>query len=134
MRVYPHPRGYIKRQPQDTYQVQKRGGRGISGLSHKDEDLWRSCSSVPPTTSCSSSPIRPRLPAEGLPDLRGSRTSRGTNIVNLLPLQNGEKVTSMLRMPAENAEGYLVMVTRQGVIKRTPIEAYATSARAACWR
>ena len=118
--------GYIKRQPQDTYQVQKRGGRGISGLSHKDEDFVEELfigSTHDFVLFVTDQGRVYRL--KGYQIYEGSRTSRGTNIVNLLPLQNGEKVTSMLRMPAENAEGYLVMVTRQGVIKRTPIEAYA---------
>ena len=118
--------GYIKRQPQDTYQVQKRGGRGISGLSHKDEDFVEELfigSTHDFVLFVTDQGRVYRL--KGYQIYEGSRTSRGTNIVNLLPLQNGEKVTSMLRMPAENAEGYLVMVTRQGVIKRTSIEAYA---------
>ena len=118
--------GYIKRQPQDTYKVQKRGGRGISGLSHKDEDFVEELfigSTHDFVLFVTDQGRVYRL--KGYQIYEGSRTSRGTNIVNLLPLQNGEKVTSMLRMPAENAEGYLVMVTRQGVIKRTPIEAYA---------
>ena len=118
--------GYIKRQPQDTYQVQKRGGRGISGLSHKDEDFVEELfigSTHDFVLFVTDQGRVYRL--KGYQIYEGSRTSRGTNIVNLLSLQNGEKVTSMLRMPAENAEGYLVMVTRQGVIKRTPIEAYA---------
>ena len=127
--------GYIKRQPQDTYQVQKRGGRGISGLSHKDEDFVEELfigSTHDFVLFVTDQGRVYRL--KGYQIYEGSRTSRGTNIVNLLPLQNGEKVTSMLRMPAENAEGYLVMVTRQGVIKRTPIRPTPTSARAACWR
>ena len=118
--------GYIKRQPQDTYQVQKRGGRGISGLSHKDEDFVEELfigSTHDFVLFVTDQGRVYRL--KGYQIYEGSRTSRGTNIVNLLQLQNGEKVTSMLRMPAENADGYLVMVTRQGVIKRTPIEAYA---------
>ena len=56
----------------------------------------------------------------------GSRTRRGVNIVNLLPLQDGEQVTSMLRVPGgDNAEGYLPMVTKAGVIKRTALANYS---------
>src|SRR5699024_1983301 len=55
----------------------------------------------------------------------GSRTSKGTNIVNLLPLQNEESVIRMLCMPADKAEGFLTIVTKRGLIKRTPIEAYS---------
>ena len=118
--------GYIKRQPKDTYQVQKRGGRGISGMSRKDEDFVEELfigSTHDFVLFVTDQGRVYRL--KGYQIYEGSRTSRGTNIVNLLPLQNGEKVTTMLRMPAEGAQGYLVMVTRQGVIKRTPIESYA---------
>ena len=118
--------GYIKRQPEDTYQVQKRGGRGISGMSRKEEDFVEELfigSTHDFVLFVTDQGRVYRL--KGYQIYEGSRTSRGTNIVNLLPLQNGEKVTSMLRMPAQDAQGYLVMVTRQGVIKRTPIEAYA---------
>lgn len=118
--------GYIKRQPKDTYQVQKRGGRGISGLSHKDEDFVEELfigSTHDYVLFVTDQGRAYRL--KGYQIYEGSRTSRGTNIVNLLPLQNGENVIRMLRMPAEGAAGYLVMVTRMGVIKRTPIEAYS---------
>ena len=118
--------GYIKRQSQDTYQVQKRGGRGISGLSHKDEDFVEELfigSTHDFVLFVTDQGRVYRL--KGYQIYEGSRTSKGTNIVNLLPLQNEEKVIRMLRMPAENASGYLTMITRRGVIKRTPIEAYA---------
>ena len=117
--------GYIKRLPEDTYQAQKRGGRGISGLSHKDEDFVEEMfigSTHDYVLFVTDQGRIYRL--KGYQILEGSRTSRGTNIVNLLPLQEGEKVTSMLRMPAGDESGYLVMVTRGGVIKRTPLEAY----------
>ena len=118
--------GYIKRQSQDTYQVQKRGGRGISGLSHKDEDFVEELfigSTHDFVLFVTDQGRVYRL--KGYQIYEGSRTSKGTNIVNLLQLQNGEKVIRMLRMPAENASGYLTMITKRGVIKRTPIEAYS---------
>ena len=91
--------GYIKRLPEDTYQAQKRGGRGISGLSHKDEDFVEEMfigSTHDYVMFVTDQGRIYRL--KGYQILEGSRTSRGTNIVNLLPLQEGEKVTSMLRM------------------------------------
>ena len=118
--------GYIKRQSKDTYQVQKRGGRGISGLSHKDEDFVEELfigSTHDFVLFVTDQGRVYRL--KGYQIYEGSRTSKGTNIVNLLPLQNEEKVIRMLRMPAKDAAGYLTMVTKRGVIKRTPIEAYA---------
>ncbi len=117
--------GYIKRQSKDTYQVQRRGGRGISGLSHKDEDFVESLfigSTHDYVIFVTDQGRIYRL--KGYQIYEGSRASKGTNIVNLLPLQNEENVIQMLGVPAEGAEGYLTMVTRQGIIKRTPVEAY----------
>ena len=118
--------GYIKRQSKDTYQVQRRGGRGISGLSHKDEDFVEELfigSTHDYVLFVTDQGRVYRL--KGYQIYEGSRTSKGTNIVNLLPLQNGENVIRMVCMPAEKAEGFLTMVTKRGLIKRTPIEAYS---------
>ncbi len=118
--------GYIKRQQKDTYQVQKRGGRGISGLSHKDEDFVEELfigSTHDYILFVTDQGRMYRL--KGYQIYEGSRTSKGTNIVNLLPLQEGEKVIRMMRVP-ENTDGsFVTMVTRNGLIKRTPIEAYS---------
>ncbi len=119
--------GYIKRQPADTYQAQRRGGRGITALSRKEEDfveelfLASTHDHILFVTDCGR--IH-RL--KGYQIYEGSRTSKGVNIVNLLPLQPEENVTNMLRVPAGAAEGesYLAMLTKQGVIKRTPLSAY----------
>ena len=118
--------GYIKRQSKDTYQVQKRGGRGISGLSHKDEDFVEELfigSTHDYVLFVTDQGRVYRL--KGYQIYEGSRTSKGTNIVNLLPLQNEESVIRMLCMPADKAEGFLTIVTKRGLIKRTPIEAYS---------
>ena len=119
--------GYIKRQPADTYQAQRRGGRGITALSRKEEDfveelfLASTHDHILFVTDCGR--IH-RL--KGYQIYEGSRTSKGVNIVNLLQLQPEENVTNMLRVPAGAAEGesYLAMLTKQGVIKRTPLSAY----------
>lgn len=118
--------GYIKRQAKDTYQVQRRGGRGISGLSHKDEDFVEELfigSTHDYVLFITDQGRLYRL--KGYQIYEGSRTSKGTNIVNLLPLQEGEKVIRMLKMPAKDASGYLTTVTKRGYIKRTAIEAFA---------
>lgn len=118
--------GYIKRQAKDTYQVQRRGGRGISGLSHKDEDFVEELfigSTHDYILFITDQGRMYRL--KGYQIYEGSRTSKGTNIVNLLPLQAGENVIRMLCMPAKDASGYLTTVTKKGYIKRTPIEAFA---------
>ena len=119
--------GYIKRQPADTYTAQRRGGRGITALSRKEEDfveelfLASTHDHILFVTDCGR--IH-RL--KGYQIYEGSRTSKGVNIVNLLQLQPEENVTNMLRVPAGAAEGesYLAMLTKQGVIKRTPLSAY----------
>ena len=118
--------GYIKRLPKDTYQAQKRGGRGIAGLSHKEEDFVETMfigSTHDYILFVTDQGRIYRL--KGYQIYEGSRTSKGTNIVNLLELQNGEKVTTMLRLPQDCKDGYLTMVTTAGYIKRTPLEQYA---------
>ena len=119
--------GYIKRQPADTYQAQRRGGRGITALSHKEEDfveelfLASTHDHILFVTDCGRV-----YRLKGYQIYEGSRTSKGVNIVNLLQLQPEENVTNMLRVPAGAADGesYLAMLTRQGVIKRTELSAY----------
>lgn len=117
--------GYIKRQPADTYQAQRRGGRGITALSHKEDDFVEElflASSHDHILFVTDFGRVYRL--KGYQIYEGSRTSRGVNIVNLLPLAEGETVTSMLRVP-DGAEGYLVMVTKRGIIKRTELSQFA---------
>ena len=118
--------GYIKRQNKDTYQVQRRGGRGISGLSHKDEDFVEELFLASTHDHILFVTDQGRVyRLKGYQIYEGSRASKGTNIVNLLPLQDNEKVIRMLRVPEETEGTYMTMVTRNGLIKRTPIEAYS---------
>ncbi len=120
--------GYIKRQPVDTYRTQKRGGRGITGMSTREEDVpsemfvINSHDFVMFFTNLGRAY---RLKCYEVPE--GSRTSKGINIANLLPLMPDEKVTSMIRVPAFEDDKYLVMVTRGGIIKRTALTAYNTA-------
>ncbi len=118
--------GYIKRQPADTYQAQRRGGRGITALSRKDEDFVEELFMASTHDHILFVTDLGRIyRMKGYQVYEGSRTSRGTNIVNLLPLAEGEKVTTMLRV-ADDAqdEGFITMVTRGGIIKRTPLSQY----------
>ena len=118
--------GYIKRQNKDTYQVQRRGGRGISGLSHKDEDFVEELFLASTHDHILFVTDQGRVyRLKGYQIYEGSRASKGTNIVNLLPLQDNEKVIRMLRVPEKTEGTYMTMVTRNGLIKRTPIEAYS---------
>ncbi|MEG0616984.1 MAG: DNA gyrase subunit A [Oscillospiraceae bacterium] len=117
--------GYIKRQPSDTYQAQRRGGRGIVGLSRKDEDFVEELFVASTHDYILFVTDQGRIyRLKGYQIYEGSRTSRGVNIVNLLPLQNDEKVASMLRVADGEDEGYLVMVTKAGIIKRTLLSSY----------
>ena len=117
--------GYIKRQPADAYHSQKRGGRGITGLTRRDEDFVEELfigSTHDYILFVSDLGRVYRVKGYEIPE--GSRTSKGVNIVNLLPLGPDEKVNTMLRVSAQSDEGYLVMVTRNGIIKRTELEKY----------
>ena len=118
--------GYIKRQPKDTYQVQRRGGRGISSMATKEEDFVEELfigSTHDHMLFVTNTGRVFRL--KGYQIYEGSRTSKGTNIVNLLQLQEGEKITTMLRQPDGSLDGYLTMITKNGLIKRTALAEYA---------
>lgn len=128
--------GYIKRIPANEYHTQRRGGRGVSGLSHKDEDFVEELfvgSSHDYILFTTNQGRAYRL--KGYQVYEGSRVSKGANIVNMLQLQNDEKVTNMLRVPREAfdktddensgaEQGYVTMVTKNGRIKRTGLSAY----------
>ncbi len=118
--------GYIKRQPADTYTAQRRGGRGITALSRKEEDFVEELFMASTHDHILFVTDLGRVyRLKGYQVYEGSRTSKGTNIVNLLPLQAGENVAAMLRVPqGQEQQGYLVMITKKGVIKRTAMAAY----------
>ena len=124
--------GYIKRQLKATYQAQKRGGRGISGMTRKEEDIVQEMFVGSTHDYVLFVTDRGRLfRIKGYTIAEGSRTSKGTNIVNLLQLAEGEKVTNMIcqSKDAEQEGGFVTMVTKQGLIKRTPLEQYANIRR-----
>ncbi len=118
--------GYIKRQPVDTYQTQHRGGKGIKGMTRREEDIAQTmftCSSHDYIMFFTSLGRAYRLKGYEIPE--GSRSSKGMNIVNILPLTAEEKVTAMIRVPDFGTEdAYLCMVTKNGIIKRTELDAY----------
>jgi len=116
--------GYIKRQPKNTYQAQRRGGRGISGMSRRDEDYVKELFMAMTHNYIMFATDKGRVyRLKGYEIPEGSRQARGINIVNLLQLQPDEKITNVI--PTEEGfEGNLVMVTQQGIIKRTPVEEY----------
>ena len=121
--------GYVKRQKMDTYHTQRRGGKGISGMNRREEDV---------ATDMFISGTHDyvlfftnlgkvyRLKCYEIPE--GSRASKGMNINNLLPLSTDEKVTSMIRVPENGDEDmYLVMITKKGIIKRTATKDFYTN-------
>ncbi len=118
--------GYIKRQPVETYTVQRRGGKGIKGMSRREEDVAETmfiCSSHDYILFFTSEGKMYRLKGYEIPE--GTRNSKGMNIVNILPITADEKVTAMLRVPDFGEDKYyLCMATKNGVIKRTALDAY----------
>ena len=115
--------GYIKRQTTDSYRIQKRGGRGVNGMTQKEEDITETmftCGSHDEIMFFTNFGRAYRLKAYEIPE--GSRTSRGMNIVNVLQLMPDEKVTSMLQVDLTDPEHtFVCMVTKHGVLKRTAL-------------
>lgn len=117
--------GYMKRMPVDVYKTQKRGGKGVSGMKQREADFVNEMfisSTHDHILFISNYGMMYRLKCYEIPE--GSRASRGFNIVNLLPLKEGEKIAAMLRTKDFDESKYLVTVTRQGKIKRTVLSAY----------
>ena len=115
--------GYIKRTTLDTYQAQNRGGRGVQGMTQKDDDFTEELfvgSTHDYMLFMTNQGRVYRLKGYQVPE--GSRTAKGSHIVNLLQLQEGEKVTLMLQQKAgvDEDNTYATMVTKMGLIKRTP--------------
>lgn len=117
--------GYIKRMPVDVYKTQKRGGRGVSGMKQREEDFVSEmfiCSTHDNILFISNKGIMYKLRCFEVPE--GSKASRGINAVNLLPLGEDEKIAAMIRTSDFDEGKYIVMVTKNGKIKRTALSAY----------
>ena len=117
--------GYVKRMPLDTYKSQKRGGKGITGLTTREEDF------VKQIFTASTHDLILFFSNKGkLYKLRGfdipeaSRTAKGTAIVNLLSLDGGEKITAVIPIKKFEEDKYLLMATKNGLIKKTPLSEY----------
>ena len=117
--------GYIKRLPADTYESQHRGGKGLIGMSTKDEDfiekvlVANSHDYLLMFTDSGKIFVRK---AYRIPE--ASRTAKGSNIINLIEIEKGERVTAMISIKEFEEGTYLTMVTKNGVIKRTDIKEY----------
>ena len=117
--------GYIKRMPIDTYRSQKRGGKGITGISTREEDFVKeifTASTHDTILFFSNKGKLYRLRGYEIPE--AGRTAKGTAIVNLLSLDPGEKVSAIIPIPTFAEGKYLLFGTRQGFIKKTPIIEY----------
>ena len=118
--------GYIKRMSIDNFKAQHRGGKGIKGMETIEDDY---IVEMLMTTShhylmfFTNTGRVYRIKAYEIPE--ASRTSRGTAIINLIPLQPGEKITAMIPIKEYNDDHYLFMATRKGIVKKTPITDYA---------
>ncbi len=118
-------KGYVKRQPADVYKIQKRGGRGVSGMKQKDEDIVQEmfiCSSHDNMLFLTTKGRMFKLKCYEIPE--GSRSSMGSHINNLLALEPEEQISAMMSVPGFDPGKYVVMVTRRGLIKRTRLDAY----------
>lgn len=120
--------GYVKRLAADTYRTQKRGGRGVSGMSRREEDVASEMFIINSHDYVLFFTNRGRvyrLKCYEIPE--GSRTSKGMNIANLLPIAGDEKVTSMIKVEQFRDDRFLIMVTKNGLIKRIALNAYNTA-------
>ena len=124
--------GYVKRVPSDTYSSQRRGGKGIIGMTTKDEDFVVKVEAVDSHSWLYHFTNTGRvqgIKAYQIPE--ASRTSKGTNVANLLELEQGEKVTAMISVSDEELEDevaenrYFLFVTKQGTVKRTPLSEFS---------
>ena len=122
--------GYVKRMPVDTYRTQGRGGRGVNAQNLKEEDYVKSLNIASTHDHMLFFTDLGRVHhRKGYQIPEAGRTARGTAMVNILPLEPGEKVTAVVVTREFNEDEYLVMVTRNGTVKRIPFIALKTNRR-----
>ncbi len=117
--------GYIKRISSDTYSAQKRGGKGIQAMTTKEDDFVGRVVITSTHTDLlffSNKGRVYKLRGYEIPD--AGRTAKGTNIINLIPVSQDEKIQDMLSVKNMDEEGYLIMSTKQGIIKKTRLSEY----------
>ncbi len=118
-------RGYVKRQPLSIYNTQNRGGRGVTGVKQREEDFVEEMfitSTHDYVLFISNKGIMYKMKGYEIPE--GSKQALGVNVINLLPLAEGEKIAAMMKTDNFDEGRYIVMVTKKGKIKRTPLAAY----------
>lgn len=117
--------GYIKRQPISEYKTQKRGGKGVSAIKQRDEDFIQEMfisSTHDDVLFITGKGIMYKLRCYEIAE--GSKQSRGVNVINMLPLAEDEKIAAMIKTTDYENGKFLIMVTKNGKIKRTPLSAY----------
>jgi len=120
--------GYIKRMPVDTYKSQKRGGKGITGMTTREEDFVKqifTASTHDTVLFFTNKGKMYRLRGFEIPE--AGRTAKGTAIVNLLNVEAGEKVSAVMPIQEFKDDMFVTMATRNGLIKRTPLKEYDSS-------
>lgn len=122
--------GYIKRMPVDTYKAQKRGGKGVSSITTREEDFVEkliTSSNHAKAVFLTNHGRLYRMPVYKIP--QSNRTSKGTNIINLIPLEPEEKITTLLSMKNNEDNEKLMMCTKYGIIKKTELSEFRRSSR-----
>ena len=115
--------GYIKRMSVDEYQLQKKGGKGKIGITRREEDVVDTMFTASTHSHIMFFTTKGKAyMIKGYEIPEGSRTSKGMNLVNILPIEGDEKVTTMLMIPKDHDDLFLCMVTKHGVLKRTELE------------
>ena len=124
--------GYIKRTPADEYSAQKRGGRGVRGMSTREEDYVEGLFTASTHDYILYFTNRGRVHRKkGYLIPEAGRSARGTNIVNVLPLEEGERVTAGIAVRSlEDETAFLMFITRSGTVKRVPLTALNTARKA----
>ncbi len=118
--------GYVKRVALDAYRAQGRGGRGVKGTESKEGDVLKSIFAAVTHDYVLFFSNRGKVYWQKVYQLpEGSRTSQGRAIPNLLPLEEGESIHTLLRVPSFDVEAYVFFSTRDGTIKKTPLEAFS---------
>ena len=123
--------GYIKRTPVSTYKAQRRGGKGITAMTTKEEDYVETVFTASTHDYILFFTNKGRVHRKkGYQIAEAGRTAKGTNLVNVLPIEQGEKVTAMIHLREFPEDRYLVMVTRKGTVKRIQLSSINTARKA----
>lgn len=117
--------GYIKRLPADTYNAQKRGGRGIQGVTTKEDDFVEHILITPTLNNILFFTNKGKVyKLKGYEIPEGGRTAKGTNIVNMLPLDPDENIQAVMSIKTFDSDNYLLMGTKSGMVKKTSLDKF----------